>query len=230
VLFVAGLMTYAVFKINAINEIKATATAFISHIATGDLEKPKSMAAGQVLWNLAQSDDLPKARVERIKTQVVGYSSEWAIVNCLAELTLENNQSDVDWYEIEMYRPENTWKVIRINNITPQPMDKGRANSSTDEAQNVMIQYLDACAKGEYQQASGYLAGQARRLQEQSFQTLKGAVSTSGYTGFSFEPIYSSPELIKAFVSYELDGRQVRLVATFYKTIRGWKIVAITSA
>jgi len=129
-----------------------------------------------------------------------------------------------------MYRPKDTWKVIRINNIAPQPMDKGRANSSTDEAQNVMIQYLDACAKGEYQQASGYLAGQARRLQEQSFQTLKGAVSTSGYTGLSFEPIYSSPELIKAFVSYELDSRQVRLVATFYKTIREWKIVAITSA
>ncbi len=204
---------------------------FLRAVSTGDVEQAKALAAGQVAFNVVRAGEngRPKAEVVAVDTEAVAYSDKWARVRATVELTLADGSPDVGWYELELVN-EDGWKVVNVRETAPVVAGRGHRVSDEDlaEMRTVFKQYLQLVAGGKYDQAAREcLAGPARRGQEAGASALGKATVMKDVRDLEVTPLYSQSRLAVLDCRYLVQGRATQVVAAFWRTQQGWRVVTI---
>ena len=229
-LILSSIFVYMRFSM--VQGIKDTGQDFIAALASGDIQKAKQYAGGEVAFRLATTNttkEIPRAQATKTEILTCKGNKKWARVEVQSEILLPDGSYDVDWYEMDMYRKDN-WKVIKLRESTPViPSQKTMFKQDQDlqDLEANLNGYFTLSKKGDFTQATKkYLAGPARRMQEQA---IKNYPLKEIPKGFKITPLYGNKELIIAKAEYTFEGRHVRNMIKFYKTSEGWKIVEITN-
>lgn len=220
---------FAYMRFSVVHDIKDTGQGFIAALASGDIQKTKQYAGGEVAFRLANTKEIPRAQATKTKILECKGNKRWAQVKVQSEILLPDGSYDVDWYEMNMYH-KSSWKVIDLKESTPIiPSQKPMFKQTQDlqDLQATLNGYFALLIKGDFVQATKkYLAGPARRMQEQA---IKNYPLKEKPRNLKITPLYGNKELIIAKVIYTLGGSQVSNIISFYKTSEGWKIVKITN-
>ncbi|MDI6906444.1 MAG: hypothetical protein QMC81_02990 [Thermoanaerobacterales bacterium] len=215
-------------------EAEQAAAHFLRTVSSGDVAEAKTLAAGQVAYNVAQAgkNGLPKAEVVGVDTEAVAASDKWARVRATVELTLADGSPDVGFYELELVN-EDGWKVVNVRETAPVVAGRGHRVSDEDlaEMRTVFERYLHLLAAGKYDQAAKEcLAGPARRGQEAGASALGKAAVIKDVRNLKAAVLYGRDKLAVVDCRYRADERPVRVVATFWRTTQGWRVVGLVAS
>ncbi|MBE3573775.1 MAG: hypothetical protein IMW95_12655, partial [Moorella humiferrea] len=169
------------------------------------------------------------ARVDDVFTSVQALGRGWARVLAAVELTLQDGSADVGWYSVDAVKTSQGWKVVSFRDAEPDMSGVGLFVNlaEVDAAKRIFQGYLDALAAGDWQGAAKYLAGPARRSQEVGAAVLgKGAV-IGKVEDLRAESVWERVKIMLVRFSYQVDGRDVSVLAGFFRTKQGWRIVKI---
>lgn len=220
------LLCITLYKILLINSIKQPNEIFIQALVEGDIDKAKKYAEGKVLWYL-NITNIPKARLEKIETSVIAHNKQWARVEVTVEI-INNGISDVGWYQVELIKKKE-WKVIGIKQIDCSLFGKGGKTSAQDTEliRDVFVKYLDAVKTNNYQDNIGkYLAGPARTAHEMHQNEINTPLIQQ-YSNIKIRPLWRDNKVAVVEFTYKVDNRDAQVIAGFYKTSQGWKMVKI---
>lgn len=222
-----GLLTFS----NPAAQAEKTADEFLCALAGGDIPEAV-LVGGQVAYKLAQAreNELPRAEVTTVDTETVAASEKWARVRAIVELTLADGSPDIGWYELELINQDD-WKIVNVRETVPMVAGRGRRVSDKDlaETRAVFERYLSLMAAGKYEQAAKEcLAGPARRGQEAGASALGKATVIKDVRDLKATALYGRDKLAVVDCRYRADERPVRVLATFWRTTQGWRVVDLT--
>lgn len=225
-LIIVVLLYVAISKILLISSIKQPNEAFIQALVEGDITKSKKYAEGRVLWHLNNAE-IPKAELENINTSVIAHSKEWAQVETTVEI-INNSISDVGWYQMELIKKKDGWKIIGIKQIDCSLLGRGGKVPIKDieNIKGIFGKYLDAVKSNNYQDIGKYLAGHAKTAHE-IHQAEINAPIIQEYSSLTVKPLWGNGKTAVMEFTYKVDNRDAQVVAGFYETSQGWKLVKI---
>ncbi|MDD3040389.1 hypothetical protein [Bacteroides sp.] len=226
ILIVFGILSYVGFtRVTLLNSIKQAENKFITALVTGNMEEAKKHADGKVLWHL-NSATLPKAKLENIETSVVAYSNNWAQVDTTVEFSV-NGINDIGWYRVELAKTGG-WKVISIRQTDCPVFGRGSKISEQDleSIKRVFADYLEKVKTNDFKDIGKYLAGPARSAHE-AHQTELSSPLIQQYSNLTIKPLWIDGKTALVKCTYKVDDRDAEVIAGFYKTSQGWKLVKI---
>jgi hypothetical protein len=193
--------------------INMTSGRFIKALITNT--NPETYCIGEVLYRIKTREIAP-AEVISIETSVIDSSRNFARVYIVAEMKLEG-EADVGFYEAELIK-EDGWKVYALRETMP------RVNSFSLPGKPDVEGIYEKCFSQMAQGDVSLLAGPART----AYKSQPALSTKPEITDLQTEILYNN-KLVIAKHSYTYDQREVRVVAHYYKTSEGYKIVAIQS-
>ncbi len=203
-----------------IQPIQNTSKQFIIAVAQQDDTNPYT--------TLQINRSLKSAKVEDIHCDVLAYSKLWAKSLVVAELTLADNTPDVGWYELELVK-QDIWKVVSINKVNPPSNGYTKRVNQHDieEIKRIFTQYLSKVKKADYQLSIQYLAGPAREAHEKYANQLGSEPLIKDFTNVQVKPLWNNRKYAVLEIIYKVDDRKVNIIAGFYKTNQGWRLVKL---
>lgn len=221
---------YSFWRVSANIPPCKTAEAYIRALCSGDAEAALQNSSGGAAVTASRlKGSKVIAQVEGVSCSVAALGREWARVRATVELTLQDGSADVGWYSLDTVKTDQDWKIVSFRGVEPElsGISLFVKQADTEAAKLVFQEYLDALAAGNGQGAAKYLAGPARRSQEMSAAALgKGAV-IGKVEGLRVEPVWERGKKIVVRFNYNVDGRDVSVMTTLYRTRQGWKVVKI---
>ena len=189
--------------------ITTTSQNFIKALITAG--EPEKYCCGEVLFQVKNSQLKPAESID-IKTMVTENTRNYAKVYIVAEMKLKDGV-DVGFYEAELLK-QDQWKVYSLKETIPQIM-------SFDLPVTVNVDYtFKKCVEDLSVGNTELLAGPAKTAYK--VQTgVKGEI-----TDLQTKILYNN-KLVIAEHSYKYDGRPVKVLARYFKTTEGYKIVTI---
>ncbi|AOQ23119.1 hypothetical protein MTAT_29710 [Moorella thermoacetica] len=211
--------------------IEKAAQSYLQALATGDLAAAREVSEGRAAEaaGMLEGKNLA-ARVDEISTSLQALGHDWARVKATVELTLKDGTADVGWYELDVMKETDGWKVVSFREGAPDlsgwSLVLGRAGD-VEAAKEVFADYLEALAAGKWDEAVKYLAGPARKSMEASRDVLSKGKIIGRVDDLQAKLVWASGKEMVVEFSYKVDGRNVNLMTTFYRTIDKWKVVEI---
>lgn len=215
---------------------KTTAT-FIRAVCAESLDEAKTMATGNVLYNLSsrekQSVKVKAALLNKMEVRTKAVSTSWAEVLAMVELSYPDGDTDLTWYKINLILNDGAWMVYDMEQTEPQP--EGKAGRANDEdvaaAKETYVEYLKALSNNNWQAAAKYLAGPARKTHELSADTLGKAPVLQDIGDVIINPLWQKDELLACLSEYSVQERDVKVVVLFAKLSDGqWKIAKVIAS
>ncbi|OIQ08711.1 lumazine-binding domain protein [Moorella thermoacetica] len=235
-LLIAVLTIVVPLLISALQHVMAmpprnTVEVYLSALASGDRERAKSVSTGRAAEAAEKLEGKNlAARVDEVSTSVQALGRGWARVKATVELTLADGTADVGWYELDVMKEAGGWKVVSFLEGAPDlsgwSLVLGRARD-VEAAKEVFVGYLDDLAAGKWDEAVKYLAGPARKSMEASRDVLSKGKIIGRVDDLQAKLVWASGKEMVVEFSYKVDGRNVNLMTTFYRTIDKWKVVEI---
>lgn len=208
---------------------------FLNAVVSQNWAQAQSLASGKTLFTLKQRErqgvKAQPAQITDVSVHCRAVSSEWAVVDAVVELELFNGDTDVTWYQLEMVKQNNDWKIYRAELAGPEIAGKSKDAPTTDvvAAKDVFEQYLSALATNEWDKAAKYLAGPARRAHEIGEPFFGRAPIIEKVEGVILKPVWYNGRLLVCSATYRINGQDACVLATFIHTERGWKMVQVAS-
>ncbi|RJX22181.1 MAG: hypothetical protein C4575_01905 [Desulforudis sp.] len=206
-----------------------TAELFLSAVTEGDLVKAQELSAGQVLFNLSQRKDVPKAKALRVKTRTAAWGKDWARIEGTIEMETPTGP-DIGWYSLDLVNNDNDgWRVVHIADKLPDTQGVGKSLPQTtlNEIKETFTDYLKSLS-GQYDDASKYLAGSALKGHQQNAQMFKAGPTIKEFHGMQTRALWTQDNLAVVEFSYRIDERKVCTIGTFWRTPTDqWKLVDI---
>lgn len=147
------------------------------------------------------------------------------------ELTLADGTADVGWYELDVLKEAGGWKVVSFREGAPDlsgwSLVLGRAGD-VEAAKEVFAGYLDDLATGRYKEADQWLAGPALKEHLAAGDVLSKGKLLEAVSEVSLTPLARDGKLLVARCDYRAGEKDVHLIAIFYQTVQGWRVVNLT--
>lgn len=230
---ILAIIVFGAWLVSASVPPKRATERYIHALASGDAETALQYSSGNAAFAaLHLKESGVTAKVEDVSCSVAALGRGWARVLATVELTLQNGSADVGWYSVDAVRIGQDWKVVSFREAEPEfaRVSLYMNRAGVEAVRRVFQGYLDALATGEWPGAAKYLAGPARRSQEMSTAVLgKGAI-IGKVEGLNAEPVWARGKEAVIRFEYTVDGRNVSVLAFFYRTAQGWKITKIAQS
>lgn len=197
------------------NGIQDCTNKYFKALCANDIEQAKKQTTGQALWSLSNVHELPEANIEKTDTDILAGSKSWARVNTAVEIRLSDGTIDVGWYDIDLIKTKQGWKIFDIKTQVPETKLGLIVNSNMDAPKKVFEEYLNT-------PSTKYLAGAARTAQERN----RVKLTPIDYKDLELAPLAGDKNYMVIKASYYTD-RAVNLCVTFYNSVDGWKIINI---
>lgn len=225
--------------------IVKTAEGYLRALAGGNVAAAREVSVGGAAdaASRLEGKDLA-AQVVDMKVEVAAYSSSWARVLATVELALKDGSPDVGWYELELVKDGEAWKVYGLREVPP--VVKGNVSGlprwvrqlplfgdsaggkELREAEAVFRGYLDDLAAGRYKEAVRWLAGPALREHWAAGNVLAVGKLLGAVSEVSMVSLAEDGKALVVRYGYQVDGREARLVVTFYETRQGYRIISVS--
>jgi hypothetical protein len=221
---------YGAWRYAALVPPVRTAEIYIRALASGNTETAEGYAAGSAAFAASRlKNSTVTAQVVSISCSTTALGRGWARILAVVELTLQDGTADVGWYGLDVAKTGQNWKVVSFQEV--EPVLSGTAlfisRADAEAARQVFEAYMGTMSSGDWQEAAKHLTGTARRNQEASAAALgKGAV-IGKVKGLHIEPVWERGKEMVVKFGYTVDGRDVSVLAAFYKTGQGWKITRV---
>ncbi|WP_307403361.1 hypothetical protein [Desulfofundulus luciae] len=225
-----AVLGYGAWRVSTSAPPKRVAEAYVRALAAGDAEAALQYSSGSAAFAASRmKDSKVLAKVEDVSCSVAALGRGWAKVLATVELTLQDGSADVGWYSMDMTKTGQGWKVASFREAEPDMSGVSLfvSGAKADAAKRVFQGYLDALAAGDWQGATKYLAGPARRSQEMGAAVIGKGVVIGKVEELKAEPVWKRGEEAVIRFNYIVDGRNVSVLAFFYRTVDGWKITEI---
>ncbi len=208
-------------------EAEQVANKFIQYLVAHDIENAKTLASGNVLYNLTSKENQDiTAEILEISVQTLAESNNWAELCVTAKLKLANGDMDMTWCRLDMYN-EGTWKVCHVEFTRPSFLGKSASLKQEDmvAVEAVFSDYMQALSS-DSRASIKYLVGTARRTQEMALEMLGDTPMVKNVENLSISPLWNGSDILVCRADYILDGRNVKVVVTFAKCDT-WKIARV---
>lgn len=172
---------------------------------------PEDYCTGEVLYRVS-TRQTTASEVISVNSSVIDSSRNFARVYIIAEMRLEAGV-DVGFYEAELIK-EDGWKVYALRETMPR-VDSFSLPGKPDVG-SVYEKSFSELSQGDISS----LAGAARTA-------YKPQVGVKGEISNLQTNVLFNNKLVVAKHSYVYDGRLVKVLAHYYMTSEGYKIVAI---
>lgn len=227
---VLGLIMVGTLWSSVASPPREVAKNYILALASQDVETALEYSSGSAAFTASRLKEPATAgHVEFVSCKIDALSRNWARVQAMVELILQDGSVDVGWYNLELVKNGQAWKVISFQEAEPGLIGISRFTKQTGfiEVKEVFQGYLDELAVGDWQGSLKYLAGPARKSQEMSLAMLEKGTMLGEVKELNMESVWSRDNGLVARFSYRLHDRDISVLAWFYKTHHGWKIVKI---
>lgn len=227
---VLGLIMAGTLWSSVASPPREVARNYILALASHDAETALKYSSGIAAFTASRLKESATAgHVEFISFKTNALGQNWARVQAMVELILQDGSVDVGWYSLELMKNGQAWKVISFQEAEPELMGTSIFTKQTGfiEVKEVFQGYLDALAVGDWQESLKYLAGPARKSQEMSLAMLEKGTVLGEIKELNMESEWNRDNGLVARFSYRLHDRDISVLAWFYKTHQGWKIVKI---
>lgn len=235
VVTVIGLAVYFIWQWRFSSEersVEQAARSYLQAMATGDLAAAREVSEGRAAEAAGKLEGKNlAARVDEVSTSVQALGRGWARVKATVELTLQDGTADVGWYELELLKGGEAWKVYSFRETGPRIEGRciGRPGmEELREAEAVFKGYLDDLAAGRYKEAARWLAGPAFREHLAASDVLGRGELLDVVGDLSLTPLAQDGKLLIARCDYRVGEKETSMVATFYRTAQGWRVVQVT--
>jgi hypothetical protein len=212
------------------SDIEKVVEMFLTFAAKQDYEKAKEMATGLVLFNISNTKtETAKAHmVSDINTSVSSADQKWSVVKAELETINPKNSINAHWFTMYLVK-DGIWKIYKVVEEDPVFVPGKINESDIENAKNVFIEFCNAVFEKRYDEAGIYLVGRAKNNHEQAGNILKDAVITdSKFKIHSVEPLSGNKKNLILNINYNLGGRDIKTIVSYYKTSRGWKIYNVS--
>lgn len=231
-IFALIILSLFIWRIVAISAPLDVTKTYIKALASGDTQTALANSSGKAALTAARlKDEKITARVDDISCKVLAYGSKgWVNVKAKVGLALKDGTAEVSWYNIEVVKTDQNWKVVSLSEATPELSGTSFFVSQTNvqKAQIVFNDYLFALTKNDWAEATKHLAGLARRQQELSTPVLSKAPVINKVANVRMYGVWEKNGLLVCRSDYEVDGRQSSSIVTLDEVKTGeWLIVNI---
>ncbi len=215
-----------------------TTETFIRAVCAESLDEAKTMATGNVLYNLSSSEKqsvkAKAALLNKLEVKTKAVSSSWAEVLAMVKLSYPGGDTDLAWYKINLVLKDGTWMIYDMKQTEPQPEGKGGKANDEDvaAAKETYVEYLKALSNNNWRQAAAkYLAGPARKTHELSADTLGKAPVLQDIGDVTISPLWQKDEILACLLEYSVQERDVKEVVLFARLSDGqWKIAKVNAS
>lgn len=213
-------------------EILNTTTKFFEAVVDNDVDKAKTLALGQVLFNISTNKkaDKEEHKTLNIKPYLEQKTQQWSIVNIKIETSNINGISDVHFYKVKLIKVIKDWKIVSLSEIEPF-IEKGFSYEKVSEKELVdqFNRYLISLKDKEYDEAGKYLISLAKNSHESTKDILSktNLITEIDINKVELRIISKSKNQVTAKVRHTLNGKDIENIVSFYKTSQGYKIYGI---
>lgn len=208
------------------------AEAFIAALALKDVDGAKARSIGQAAFAAARLEQSPvqPAQAVTARADAALCGRGYAVARVTADVRLADGEWDVGFYKTALVKSGGEWKVASFREDAPPtggfPRLFGRG-AVLRETEAVFSRYLELLASGDYRGAASCLAGPARRGHEAGSDVFGKGRLIGEAGGLRSELLWAGGGAAAVRHSYTVDGREASVVATYYRTQGGWKIVEV---
>lgn len=228
---IAGLLLIFALQYVMAMPSRHTAEVYLRALATGDVDGAKAVSSGKAAEAAGKLEGKNLAvRVDEVSTSVQALGRGWARVKATVELTIADGTADVGWYELDVMKEAGGWKVVSFREDAPDLSGWSLVWGRTGDvaaAKEVFAGYLDALAAGKWDEAIKYLAGPARKSMEASRDMLGKGKVIGRVDDLQAKLVWARGKEMVVEFGYKVDGRDITVLADLYKTIQGWRIIAL---
>jgi hypothetical protein len=232
VMVIAGLLLTLAWQYTMALPPRQIAKTYLRALASGDVAGAKAVSTGRAAEAAGKLEGKNLAvRVDEISTSVQALGRGWARVKATVELTLQDGTADVGWYELELLKGGEAWKVYSFKETTPriEGYRLGRpGKEDLREAKTVLKGYLDDLAAGKYKDAARWLVGPALKEHLTAGEYLSRGKLIDAPGSLSVTPMALRGRLFVVRVDYSVGEAEARAAVLFYRLAKGWRIVQIS--
>lgn len=193
--------------------ITITSNKFIEAVITDT--NPEDYCTGEILYRVS-TRQITASEAILVKSSIIDSSRNFARVYIIAEMKLESGV-DVGFYEAELIK-EDGWKVYALRETMPRA-DSFNLPGKPDVGNIYEKSFLEM-SQGDISS----LAGAAKT----AYKSQPALSTKPEITNLETEILYNN-KLVIAKHSYIYEQREIKVLAHYYKTSEGYKVVAIQS-
>lgn len=226
-IILSALISYSIWLHIARNQVERAAAEFVRDLLKSDYQAARLKSCGNLAFRLSGMKPAASAKLTHMQIKVLQFSRHWAMVQIDLETVDAAGRVDVGWYELTLVG--QPWRVLQIKAIIPQfyGITYFQNSSDNEEVKKVFRAFLRAVNAGNDQKP--FLIGPARTEYKKSLSYLNQGVKIGHVTGLKMRPLYRSGKTNIVEFQYDIQKRHVKVAASFYKTMQGWKIVQINN-
>lgn len=200
-------------------------------MAKQELEEAKKLTSGLVYFNLnnLQSDKDKAHVVINLKTTTLSESNSWALVQAIVESVNPQNTISVHWYNLTLLK-EDIWKIYKLEEIDPLFAPGRIEDKDVQEGEDIFAEFSRTLLEKHYQEAGTFLIGKAKNSHEQAATFLEDTViaESKQVKINSAIALSGSENNLILRLDYQLDGRDLSVIVSYYRTSKGWKIYNVS--
>lgn len=211
--------------------IVKTTDEFINDLFDNNSNKAGELSLGIVRFNILSNklDTDSDFSIDNINSELNFASDNLAIVNSTVEYADKlKNEYDVVFYEVKLLKEEDIWKIYHLEEKDPSfnydKKDVLLNNAKKNELKDSFSKYVESLSKGEYQKASQYLVGRAKKMHNKANPALNQLKLVNKITDLETNVIYEEEKIAVSQFNYINDNRPLSVLVYFYLTERGWRI------
>lgn len=230
IVIVLTVLGYGAWRLFATAPLKKATENYVRALATGNADTALKYSSGNAAFAVSRlKGSKVTAKVEDVSCSVGALGRGWARVLATVELTLQDGSADACWYSMDVTKTGQGWKVVSIREVEPglSGVSLYTKQADVEAAKQVFQQYLDALAAGDWQGAAKYLAGPARRSQEMGAAVIGKGVVIGKVVDLKVVPVWKREKNMLVRFGYQVESRDVSVLAGFFRTKQGWRIVKI---
>lgn len=212
-------------------DVVKTTHEFIDYLFEGENNKAGNLSLGLVRFNILSNtiENSKSFSIKNISFESSFLSDTLAVVNSRIEYVDNNKkENDLIFYEIKLLKENESWKVFSLNEVEPALSISNLKNTVDEKTENEIISifknYTHSLSKGEYEKASQYLIGKAKKMHTKANAALSKLNTVGKITELYYEPVHLEENAVVYKLNYKNNGTPLSVLAYFYRTGEGWKI------
>lgn len=208
--------------------------AYVVNLVRGNVSEASKYAAGGVplqYGSLMRGNG--GAKDVSVTTKVLVASAKYAVVDGVVEVLLNDESVSLTWQRFHLVN-DGDWKVCRIESLMPFVGEKqaGLTNEDAEAAASLVREYLSALANRKEFDTRAIFAGP---LEQAVRENLKSVLDAEGASNIKPEEVKLEPLLVTdrgmvCRVSYGYGEGEAKVLATFYKTRVGMRVVDFSAS
>ncbi|MCG8539001.1 MAG: hypothetical protein MJA82_03555 [Clostridia bacterium] len=216
-----------------INNEEVKSKQVVSEFIMQVFEEPKeaqSKALGVVKFNLANTKQTGTYEIIDIGVEHIHVSTN--LLKVFTKVEFQNNKTDHDvvFYIIDLINEEGNWKVISLEETSPQLSDKGIIDMADSDKKDIkrLFKSFAEDMKTDYRLSEKYLISKAKRSHKSSYSFLESRAIKTNIKNVSLDKVmYFSNNIAITKISYDNNSKYMNVLLSLFRTSKGWKIYDI---